>query len=149
MSWITPWLAVSGNIHRQQVNGLAELGIGAIVDLRAEAKDDEALFAQHGIRFLYLPVRDHWSPSQAQLREGADWVLAHVGGGGKALVHCRSGIGRSAVLACCTLMRHGLDLPSALRLVRSRRWGVALNRRHREAVREFARSQQGKQATAD
>jgi protein-tyrosine phosphatase len=117
---------------------LARIGIGAVVDLRAEGKDDETLMAQHDIRFLHLPVRDRWPPSQAQMVEGAEWVLTQMGEQRKTLVHCKEGIGRSVTLACCVLMRQGHDLASAVRLVRARRWGAALNRRHLEGLLRYA-----------
>ena len=138
LDWITTTLCVSGTLHPWHIEELARIGIGAIVDMREEGKDDEKLMAQHGIRFLHLPVRDRWPPSQSQMTEGADWVLSQMEEQRKTLVHCKEGIGRSVALACCVLMRQGHDLASAVRLVRARRWGVALNRRHLEGLQQFA-----------
>ena len=138
LDWITTNLCVSGALNPWHIEELARIGIGAVVDLREEGKDDEELMAQHDIRFLHLPVRDRWPPSQSQMTQGADWVLTQMEQQRKTLVHCKEGIGRSAALACCVLMRQGHDLTSAVRLVRARRWGVALNRRHLEGLQEFA-----------
>ena len=138
MDWITTTLCISGALRRHHIEELARIGIGAVVDLRAEGKDDEALMAQHDIRFLHLPVRDRWPPSQSQMIEGTDWIISQMDERRKTLVHCKEGIGRSVALACCVLMRQGHDLASAVRLVRARRWGVALNRRHLEGLQQFA-----------
>ena len=138
MDWITTTLCVSGALHPRHIEELARIGIGAVVDLREEGMDDEQLMAQHDIRFLHLPVRDRWPPSQSQMLEGADWILGQMEEQRKTLVHCAEGIGRSVALACCVLMRQGHDLGSAVRLVRARRWGVALNRRHMDGLQQFA-----------
>ena len=138
LSWITPELSISGTLHPRHFESLLQTGIGAIVDLREEGKDDEELLGCYGIRLLHLPVPDHWPPSQAQLVAGTQWVADRRAEGRKALIHCKEGIGRSVVLACCVLMHEGQDLASALRLVKARRWGVALNRRQVEGLEQFA-----------
>ena len=137
LSWVTPGLSISGTLHPRHLEWLFQLGIGAIVDLREEGKDDGELLGRYGIRLLYLPVRDHWPPSQAQLVAGTQWIADQRAEGRKALIHCKEGIGRSVVLACCTLMMDGLHANQALSLVKSKRWGVALNTRQLESVREF------------
>ena len=47
--------------------------------------------------------------------------MDELGEGGKALVHCKDGIGRSVSLAACVLMTRGYASWSL-------RWGVALAR---------------------
>ena len=138
LSWVTPSLSISGSLHPRHFEGLAQLEIGAIVDLREEGKDDEELLALHRIQFLHLPVPNYWAPSQAQLVRGTEWVGKQLAKGRKTLIHCREGVGRSVVLACCVLIRQGYDLLSARRLVKSRRWGVALNPRQVDGLEEFA-----------
>jgi protein-tyrosine phosphatase len=140
MAWVTDDLAVSGSLHPRHFPHLSSMGVTAVVDMRQEGKDDPDLLARHGIDFLHLPVRNLYPPTQEQLRRGARWVLDHLGDGGKALVHCRDGIGRSVSLAACVLMTRGCDADSAVALMRSVRWGVALRRRQRDALREFQRS---------
>ena len=139
LSWITSSLGISGTVRPHHIEGLAQLGVGAIVDLRAEGRDDEALLAQSGIRFLHLPVPDHWPPSQAQLVTGTRWMLDQLRAGHKTLIHCKEGVGRSVILGCCVLMAQGYGLADALRLVGARRWGVALNQRQMDGLEQFAR----------
>ncbi len=139
MAWVTDDLAVSGSLHPRHFPHLADLGVTAVVDMRQEGSDDPELLARHGIAFLHLPVKNMHPPTQEQLQRGARWVLEELGKGGKALLHCKDGIGRSVSLAACVLMTRGHDMDSALALIRSVRWGVALRRRQREALREFER----------
>ena len=137
LDWVTPEIGVSGTVHPRHLPGLAHLGIGAVVDLREEGKDDEVLLAQYGIRFLHLPVRDGQPPSQAQLDAGAGWVLMRLAEHSKVLIHCKWGIGRSVTLACCVLIQQGGDAAGAVRTARSRRWGATIGKRQTEALREF------------
>ena len=138
LSWITSTLSISGTLQSRHFRRLKQLQIGAIVDLREEAKDDEDLLSTFGIRLLHLPVLDHLPPSQAQLAQGTQWVSKQVADGRKVLIHCREGIGRSVVLACCVLMINGQERTSALRLVEARRRGVALSRSQAESIEQFS-----------
>lgn len=139
LSWITNLLGVSGSLHPGHIKELADMGVGAIVDLREEDRDDPELLAQHGIRFLHFPVPDTWSPSQAQLVHGTEWVLSQLAAGRKTLVHCKNGVGRSVVLACCVLIQQGQDLAGVLRQVKACRQGVALSQHQMNGLEQFAR----------
>ena len=138
-SWITNMLGVSGSLHPGHIKKLADTGIGAIVDLREEDRDDPELLAQHGIRFLHFPVPDTWSPDQAQLVRGTEWVLSQLAAGRKTLIHCKNGVGRSVVLACCVLIQQGQDLAGALHQVKACRRGVALSQHQMNGLEQFAR----------
>jgi protein tyrosine phosphatase (PTP) superfamily phosphohydrolase (DUF442 family) len=138
MSWITPTLSISGTLKPKHVTHLANMGIGAIVDMRSEAKDDEKLLLQYGIHFLHLVVRDHKAPSEAQLIQGTKWVLTQLATRKRVLIHCREGVGRSAVLACCVLMCQGKSLESAMALLKSKRWGIHPRKHQRESLQQFA-----------
>ena len=140
MAWVAEDLAVSGSLNPRHFHHLSRLGVTAVVDMRQEGKDDPDLLARHGVSFLHLPVRNLHPPTQEQLQRGTRWVLEHLRGGGKALVHCKDGIGRSVSLAACVLMTRGHDVDSAVTLIGSVRWGVALRRGQLDALREFQRS---------
>ncbi len=138
ISWITDRLGVSGILRPRHFPWLAEMGVRAIADLREEGSDDPEVLSDHGIRFLHLPIPDHFAPSQKQLVLGARWVQ-HGMRTSRVIVHCKEGVGRGVILACCTLMMDGLDMSQALSLVKSKRWGVALNTLQLESMREFER----------
>jgi hypothetical protein len=115
LDWLTPAVAVGGCFP---IDRAAELvgahGITAVVDLRAEACDDEAALRRAGLAFLHLPTTDLLAVSTAHLDRGVEWVRAQVEGGGKALIHCQHGIGRSALLALCVLVDQGWEPLPAL-----------------------------------
>jgi protein-tyrosine phosphatase len=138
LSWITDLVGISGTLQPRHIPELAEMGVRSIIDLREEDRDDPELLAQHDIRFLHLPTRDRSSPCQKQLVEGARWVLDEVQAHRRTVVHCKEGIGRSVAVVCCALILGGDSLAGAVRLVRARRWGVALNARQMLGLKEFA-----------
>lgn len=120
--WVTTELAVGGSFPVERAERLArELGVGAVVDLRAEACDDAATLARCGLVFLHLPTRDHHAVSPAMLAEGVAFAAAQRAEGRRLLVHCEHGIGRSALLALCVLVDRGLPPLEALELAKRRR----------------------------
>ena len=122
LDWITPDLAVAGELPQAAWPALAAQGVRAVVDLRAEAADDAAALAQAGIAFLHLPTPDHHAVARADLDRGVAFVR---GAEGRAVVHCREGVGRSALLALCVLVEGGLKPLAALELAKDRRWQVS------------------------
>lgn len=108
LDWVTPQLAVGGSFPAEAAEHLArELGVRHVVDLRAEACDDEVVLRRHGIELLHLPTQDACAVSQRMLEEGVAWALEKLERGLKVYVHCEHGIGRSALLALCILVERG------------------------------------------
>ena len=138
LSWITSGLCVSGTLHRRHFKALREIGLRAIVDLREEDQDDEELLGTFDIRLLHLPTPDHCAPTQEQLAIGSEWVADQLANGRSTLIHCREGIGRSVILACCVLTRQGQEPGASLHLTRKRRWGTALSALQLDAIEQFA-----------
>lgn len=126
LSWITPALAVGGCFAREVSESLArEHGIRAVVDLRAEDRDEEALLRRHGIELLHLPTVDHCAVAPRMLRDGVAFATRHLDGGGRVLIHCQHGIGRSALLALCVLVERGHAPLAALELAKTKRARVS------------------------
>lgn len=122
LSWITDHLAVGGRFPVERAEHLAQaLGIRAVVDLRSEDQDDEALLRRHGLTLLHLPTADLGAVSLPMLEDGVAFVNRHLDRGERVLVHCEHGIGRSATLALCVLVSRGLAPLEALELAKSRR----------------------------
>jgi protein-tyrosine phosphatase len=76
----------------------------------------------HGVEFISFPIPDRGTPASR------DAVAALVHDLEKALMagrtvalHCRQGIGRSALLAACLLVSAGLDADAAFRRIRAAR----------------------------
>jgi ADP-ribosyl-[dinitrogen reductase] hydrolase len=80
-----------------------------------------------GIRWLHLPIRDVGVPSMAFEME---WTTsgAELKGillrGGRVLIHCRGGLGRSGMIAARLLFDLGMRPASAIGVVRKQRPGA-------------------------
>jgi hypothetical protein len=136
-SWITDSLAIGGSFKARQIRRLAAMGVGAVVDVREESRDDEQALLGHDIRLLPLPVADRYALSQEQLRRGAEWALQQMAQGRKVFVHCEHGVGRGPLAGAAVLVASGMSAPQALRLIRSKRWQASPNDRQLEALLAF------------
>jgi protein tyrosine phosphatase (PTP) superfamily phosphohydrolase (DUF442 family) len=137
MSWVTTHLAVGGRVRPADIGALAKVGITAVIDTRAEHRDDEQALARHHIELLYLPTPDSFPLNIEQLTEGASWASERMQQGGRVLVHCEHGVGRSVLLTCATLIYDGMCASDALALVQRKRWQAAPNHRQIVRLREF------------
>jgi protein-tyrosine phosphatase len=82
---------------------MAELGLAGEADSCASA----------GVEFLHFPIPDRGVPTSSRDTLAVVRALAGRLGEGKAVaVHCRQGVGRSALVAACVLARLG-DTPEA------------------------------------
>jgi len=138
LSWITSDLAVGGSFPTERAEHLAQtLGVWAIVDLRQEDCDDEAILKRHGLTFLRLPTPDLCAVSQPMLRDGVAFANQHLDRSERVLIHCEHGIGRSATLALCVLVSRGHAPLAALELAKSRRSLVSPSPAQYEAWTEW------------
>jgi protein-tyrosine phosphatase len=103
------WLA-------DEISGWRRAGLGYVVSLleAPEVRDlglaEEAhLCRSAGIEFVSFPVPDRGvPPSIRQTQRLVGRVRAELGHGVGVGIHCRAGIGRSALLAGCVLLRLGV-----------------------------------------
>jgi len=137
MSWITDHLAVGGRIRPQDIKALAGVGITHVVDTRAEHRDDAQALAKEHIELLYLPTPDTRPFTIEQMMQGAQWVQQRMEQGGRVLIHCEHGVGRSALLACAVLVYGSMHARDALQLVQQKRWQAAPNHSQVVRLREF------------
>jgi protein-tyrosine phosphatase len=137
MSWITPQLAVGGRIHAEDIKELAEAGVTHVVDTRSEYSDDAGALAKEHIELLYLPTDDMRPLTIEQMLQGAQWVQERMEQGGRVLIHCEHGVGRSVLLTSAVLVYGGMNAQDALQLVLQKRWQAALNHRQVRRLREF------------
>jgi len=137
MSWITDHLAVGGRIRPQDIKALAGVGITDVVDTRSEHRDDAQALAKEHIDFLYLPTPDTRPLTVEQMMQGAQWVQERLERGGRVLIHCEHGVGRSALLASAVLVYGGMHAWDALQLVQQKRWQAAPNHSQVVRLREF------------
>jgi protein-tyrosine phosphatase len=137
MSWVTDQLAVGGRVRPEDISALARAGITHVVDTRSEYCDDEQAMRKENIELLHLPAPDTYPLTVAQLSEGAAWVDQRIQQGGRVLIHCEHGVGRSVLLTCAALTYGGMDAYSALALVQAKRWQAAPNHRQVARLKEF------------
>ncbi len=137
MTWITDQLAVGGRIRPEDIKALARAGITHVVDTRSEHVDDAAALANVHIELLSVPTADSYPLTIEQMMQGARWATERMEHGGRVLIHCEHGVGRSVQLACAVLMYNGMPTRDALRLIQRKRWQAAPNYKQIVRLREF------------
>lgn len=142
MSWVTKQLAVGGRVHTDDIPALAHAGITHVIDTRSEYCDDAAALAREHIQLLYLPTKDTHPLTVEQLKEGAQWANTQMQQGGRVLIHCEHGVGRSVLLTCAVLVYAGMNAHEALALTQQKRWQAAPNSRQVQRLREFEAAMQ-------
>jgi protein tyrosine phosphatase (PTP) superfamily phosphohydrolase (DUF442 family) len=139
LSRITDQLVVGGSVPPRAYPRLKAMGVTAVIDLREEAKDDEAALNKLGIELLYLPATDRYAASQDQLRHGVEWAMERIKRGGQVYAHCKHGVGRGPLMGLAILVAQGQTASAALKLLRSKRWQAAPNDRQLAALLDFER----------
>lgn len=91
---------------------IAEKGIGIIVNLRQEAKIDQAHAPKYGIEVIQIDIKDHHSPR----REEAELFMNVVRNTKQPLLfHCEHGRGRTSTFAVLARLAQGWKLEDALK----------------------------------
>jgi protein-tyrosine phosphatase len=93
--------------------------------------------AKEHIELLHLPTLDTYPMTIEQLMEGSKWVSERMKKGGRILIHCEHGVGRSVLLTCAVLVYDGMHAQDALALVKQKRWQASPNHRQVVRLREF------------
>jgi predicted protein tyrosine phosphatase len=141
LHWLTENVAVGGCFPMQRAEDLARVHhIRAVVDLRAEDRDDERALHAAGIDLLHLPTPDLQPAKHEHLEAGVTFVRKHVKRGNKVLIHCQHGIGRSALLALCVLVDQGRDPLNALTHAKNIRSAVSPSRSQYDGWVDWLRS---------
>jgi protein-tyrosine phosphatase len=137
-----------GDWLEDEARGWARAGIDVVVSLleEDEAADldlaDEAQACQGaGIQYFSLPIPDRGLPDSRQaVAELAAGFAALVADGKRIGLHCRQGVGRSALLTACVLIALGTDPDAALaRIAAARGLPVPETPEQRQWVLDFAR----------
>jgi atypical dual specificity phosphatase len=126
--------------YQRDYDFIAQEGITAVVEVRAERHDDLALLGRQGIEHIKLEVLDVMAPPPEALDKGTEFIERHIQSGGTVLVHCAKGRGRSATMVAAYLMRYqGYDYVRARELLVQRRPLVNLQGRHQRALESWIR----------
>jgi protein-tyrosine phosphatase len=122
IDWLTESLAVGGCFPADAAILLARTHrIDCVVDVRAEACDDDIGLRRHGVSFLHVPTPDKCAIAPTAIQRAVAWIAGALDGGARVLVHCEYGIGRSALLALCVLVDRGHAPLDALTLLKDTR----------------------------
>jgi protein-tyrosine phosphatase len=155
--WIeSPWtgrLAIlprprGGDWLEDEVQSWRDAGIDVIVSaLEPEEKveldivREQELCQAHGLEYIPFPIKDRGVPASA--REVGDLVQkleSKLTSGKNVGIHCRQGVGRSALLAASLLVAGGLEVSAAFNRIQiARGWSVPDTPEQREWVIRFAR----------
>lgn len=154
--WIPgPWRGKLGIVPRprggdwliDETNAWREAGIDVVVSLLEPGEEaqlilegEAAAAAASSIEFRPFPIRDRGVPaSQDSVAELADGIMDALEMGRNVAVHCRQGIGRSALIAGAVLVATGKDPKTALKTIEeSRGLEVPETDDQRRWLRDFA-----------
>lgn len=136
---ITPQLWLGGApTYARDYQALLDLGINAVVNIRAERDDDVAFYREHDIAYKRLSVPDVMVPDAEKLTEAVDWIDEQVADGRTVLVHCAKGRGRSATLLAGYFMREqDMTYDEAVDTMKSKRSLTKLQSRHQRVLEEW------------
>ncbi len=117
--WITDHLVVGrAPMSYDDLDGLKEEGIVAIINLCGEFSDLHELEEKAGFEVFWLPVDDETAPTMDEMEEGLAWLDEAVYLGKKVLVHCRHGIGRTGTFVTAYLLRRGFSMKQAGKMLK-------------------------------
>lgn len=107
--------------------------IKADVSLEAELID-----SPYGVEYyLWIPVKDHHSPTQKQLEIGVNFIDNLVKDKIKVFVHCQRGHGRSPTLVAAYFVSKGKGVKEAIEMIKKKRPGIHPNKLQINALKKF------------
>ncbi len=129
------------------IQSLAKAGVNVVVSLLTadevaefELQDEERPCGESGLRFIFFPIPDRGVPfSTAEAGCTIDLILGELWAWKAVAIHCRMGIGRSALIAACLLKSQGIGVDEAFAIIsRARGFLVPDTEEQREWVKGFA-----------
>ena len=118
-----------GDWLSDETQSLKEAGVTHVVSLLTQAEtaeldltEEAQLCQKAGLEFLALPISDRQCPPfTATTFEFIDHLAALLTEHKHLVIHCRMGIGRSALIASAILVTQGLSTEAAFELVEAAR----------------------------
>ncbi len=105
----------------EELTSIKEQGINAIVNLCGEFTDLHKIEEESGFEVYYLPTPDEQVPALQEMEKALEWLDEAIYLGKKVLVHCRHGHGRTGTFISAYLLRRGLSLKKAEKLLKNTR----------------------------
>lgn len=138
LSQVQPLLFVGGQHRRCGLTRMRAWGIGAVVNMRAEADDAaRGLAPEH---YLWLPTVDDAVPSQEDLRRGVDFIAAQIADHKGVYIHCAAGVGRAPLMGAAYLVSTGMTPEEAWCTIRARRGFVRPTPPQTASLEHYARA---------
>jgi protein-tyrosine phosphatase len=131
----------------RDVRSLAKAGVNVIVSLltadevaELELQDEERLCGDCNITFISFPITDRDVPlSILEAKRAVHLLLEKLRAGKNVAVHCRMGIGRSALVAACVLKCQDIAADEAFAMIgKARGFSVPDTDEQKAWVREFS-----------
>ena len=142
ISWVTERVALGGGIwNSRNMEELAQAGVTHVLNMQLEF-DDRPLAEPYGVRVLWNPTDDDFSPKPPELlRRGVDFALEAMGDGEARLyVHCAAGVHRAPMMTLAVLCAMDWEMDAAMTLIETRRPVVDFADVYVESVRRFLES---------
>ncbi len=119
----------AGDWLASEIESWKETGVNCVVSLLEAAEVSElglqqepVLCEQAGLEFLQFPIPDRGVPrSVDDLSPLVEMLVRQLRDGRSVAIHCRIGVGRSALLAACILAALGQPVESAWKSIRDAR----------------------------
>ena len=107
-----------------------------------EIAEEQALCEANGISFLSFPIPDrNVPPSKRDALDFARSLSSHLREGKSVVIHCRQGVGRSALIVACVMALGGISVDEAFeRIEKARGCPVPDTPEQRAWVAQFAES---------
>ena len=122
ITWVTKNLGVgAAPMSYEELTSLKEQGIVAIVNLCGEFSDLHTIEKDAGFEVFWLPIPDETAPKMEAMEKGLEWLDEAIYLGKKVLVHCHHGIGRTGTFVTAYLLRRGLGLKKAGKVLKTTR----------------------------
>ena len=140
-SWVVPGVlaAMSRPVNMvASMEYLREEGIGVIISL-TETPLSPALIEEFGFGYYQIPIRDFTAPTAGQISKFVRLVEGARKSGGKCIVHCLAGKGRTGTMVACYLVSRGKSAQEALAQVRTVRPGSVETAEQEDAVARYER----------
>ena len=87
------------------VENLADVGIGAVVNTCVEYGGPVNAYKEFGIEQLRVPTTDFTHPSLQSVEKAVDFMEQQIENGKRVYVHCKAGRARSATVVACWLIK--------------------------------------------